>query len=105
VKNTDRVSQSRYKAKGKQTIIDQSALSIFRNLLHRLEQVAIHICVAQQVVQLSNSSWHVQQKSRSKVAQQKSTCVIRVTWTQRRFCGKMATRQCHFLTFVWICMR
>jgi len=45
--NAEHVSQSRYKAKGKQTIIDQSALSVFRNLLHRLEQVAIQICVAQ----------------------------------------------------------
>jgi len=33
----------------KQQIIDQSALSFFRNLLHRLKQVAIQILVVQQV--------------------------------------------------------
>ena len=42
MKNTEHVT-ARYKAKSKQTTIDQSALSVFRNLLHRLEQVAIQI--------------------------------------------------------------
>jgi len=41
--------------KSKQTAIDQSELSVSRNLLHRLEQVAIQIWVAQLVAQLSNS--------------------------------------------------
>jgi len=42
VKNTEHITAS-YKAKSKKTTIDQSALNIFRNLLHRLEQVAIQI--------------------------------------------------------------
>jgi len=66
------------KAKSKTTIY-QSALSIFCSLLHRLEQVvAVQIWVAQRVAQLSNMT-DVQQKSRSKVVQLKSTCVIGVT--------------------------
>jgi len=44
-----------YKAKSKRTTIDQSALSVFRNLLRRLQQVAIQIWVEQLVAQLSNS--------------------------------------------------
>jgi len=80
---TRSISQPRYKGKNKQTTTDQSPLSIFCNLLHRLEQVAILIWVAQLVAQ----SWatqqqpttDVQQKSCSKAVQQKSTCVIGVS--------------------------
>jgi len=61
VKNTAHVTASLEK-KSEQTI-DQSELSIFRNLLHRLEQVAIQICVAQLVAQLSNSPWQTCNKS------------------------------------------
>ena len=49
---TQSISQRRNKAKSKQTTINQSALSIFHDLLHRLEQVAIQIWVVQLVVQL-----------------------------------------------------
>jgi len=45
------MSQPRYKAKSKQTTIDQSALSVFRNLLRWLDQVAIQIWAAQLVAQ------------------------------------------------------
>jgi len=40
-------SQPRCKAKSKQTTIDQLGLSVLCNLLHRLEQVAIQLWVAQ----------------------------------------------------------
>jgi len=43
------------KRKVNKSTIDQSAVSVFRNLLHRLEQVAIQIWVAELVAQLSSS--------------------------------------------------
>ena len=75
-KKTQSISQPHYKAKSKQTTIDQSALSVFRDLLHRLEQAAIQILVEQHVAQLSSRLWQTCNKSlaarlRNKSLQQK----------------------------------
>jgi len=94
VKNAEHIKASLQSEKLKQSTIDQSTLSVFGNLLHRLAS-CYHLIWVSQLLRNSATEQQPRQtcnkspaaRLRNNSPQQKSTCVIRVS----AFCDRTAS--------------